>query len=156
MCWPWNPLIFHLIVIDLYLQAEWVIGNAVIIQVVIWCTVMHIHGACLQLVCLGSPWFGVCMFLLVAHACEMAKFMACPALILLGRALESLQVDCVTTFGASVAIIVCTLGIKLLLLVHLWFVTVTTLVLVVSLFGFPEWSFLLVFTGCQLCVLVPQ
>ena len=96
------------------------------------------------------------MFLLVAHACEMTKFMACLALILLGRALESLQVDCVTTFGASIPIIVYALGIKLLLLLHLWFLTITTLVLVASLFGFPEWSFLLVFTGWQLCALVPQ
>ena len=60
------------------------------------------------------------MFLLVAHACEMAKFMASLTLILLGRALESLQVDCVTTFGASVPVIVHTLGIKLFLL--LWLV----------------------------------
>ena len=82
--------------------------------------------------------------------------MAIPTLILLGRALESLQVDCVTTFGASAPVIVCIIGIKLLLLLHLQFVTVTTLVLVVSLFGFPEWSFLLAFTSWQLCVLVPQ
>ena len=154
MCWPWTPLFLCLIVIDLHLQAEWVMGSDVIIWVVIWCTVMHIHGACLQLVHFGSQ-FGVCMFLLVAHACEVAKFMACLALILLGRALESLQVNCVTTFVASIPIIVCAIGIKLFLL-HLWFLTITTLVLVVSLFGFPEWSFLLVLTGWQLCALVPQ
>ena len=82
------------------------------------------------------------MFLLIAHACEIPRFMASLTLILLGRTLESFQVDCVTTFGASVPVIVCTLGIKLLLL-HLWFVTVTALVLVVSLFGLPKWSFFL-------------
>ena len=146
MCWPWNPLFFCLIAFELHLQTEWVIGSAVIIQVVIWCTVAHVHSACLQLMCLGSPWFGVCMFLLAAHACEMPKFMASLALILLGRTLESLQVDCVATFVASVPVIVCTPGIKRLLLLCLWFVTVTALVLVVSLFGLPKWSFLLVFT----------
>ena len=82
--------------------------------------------------------------------------MASLTLILLGRTLESLQVDCVTTFGASVPVIVCTLGIKPLLLLHLWFVTVTALVLVVNLFELPRWSFLLVFTSWQLCALVPQ
>ena len=48
-------------------------------------------------------------FLLVAHVCEMAKLMTSFALILLGRVLESLHVDCVTTFGASVPVMVCTL-----------------------------------------------
>ena len=96
------------------------------------------------------------MFLLVAHACEMAKFMASLALILLGRALESLHVDCVATFEASVPVMVYTLCVKPLPLLHLQFVIVNALVFVVSLFGFPEWSFLLVFTGWQPCVQVPQ
>ena len=87
------------------------------------------------------------MFFLIAHAGDMAKFMAGFALILFSRALESLHVDCVTTFGASVPVMVCTFCVKLLLLLGLQLVIVAALVFVVSLFGFPEWSFLLVFTG---------
>ena len=154
MCWPWDPLFFLLIAFDHHLQAEWVISSAVIIQVIMWHIAACKHGTKLHLVHLRSSWFGVCMLLLVAHACEMAKHMASFALILLGRTLESLHVDCVTTFGASVPVMVCTLCVRLLLLLHLWFVIVATLVFVVSLFGLPEWSFLLVFTGWQLCALL--
>ena len=102
MYWPWNSLFFCLIAFDLHLQAEWVFCSAVISQVVMWCTFACILCTCLQLVCLGSPQFGVCLLFLVAYACEMPKLMASLTLILFGRALESLQVECVTTFGASV------------------------------------------------------
>ena len=155
MCWPWDPLFFLLIAFDHHLQAEWVISSAVVIRVVVWCIAACIHSTCLQLVHLRSSWFGVCMFLLVAHACKMAKLMASlhwsflaghwnPSMWTVSPHLEHLFLSW------------CAICVKLLLLLCLQFVIVTTLVFVVSLFGLPEWSFLLVFTSWQLCALVPQ
>ena len=89
------------------------------------------------------------MFLLIVHAGELAKFMASFALIFLaGHWNPSMwTVSPHLVHHASVPVMVCTLCVKPLLLLHLWFVIVTALVFVVSLFGLPEWSFLLVFTG---------
>ena len=76
-------------------------------------------------------------------------------LVLFSWTLEALHMDGVTTFGTSIPVSVCTLGIKLLSVLCLLFVRFTALLFVVRLFWFLWGSSLLVFTGWQFCSLMP-
>ena len=94
-------------------------------------------------------------FFLEAKTGEMSKHMTSFTVIFLGWALKSFNVSCIFTFGTSILVLMCTLGIKLLLMLVLHLVTFTAMLFVIWLLWFHRWSFLLVFACWQLCVLVP-
>ena len=97
--------------------------------------------------CFRSSGFEVSLLFLETHACKMSKLMASFALVFFCWTLESLYVGCISTFGTSVLVIVCTLWVKPLLVLGLCMVTLAALLFVVRLFWLHRWSFLYLSAG---------
>ena len=100
--------------------------------------------------------FEVSLLFLETHACKMSKLLASFTLVFFCWTQESLYVGCISTFGTSVLIIVCTLRVKLLLVLGLCMVTLTALLHVVRFFWLHRWSFLFMFACWQLCALASE
>ena len=69
---------------------------------------------------------------------------------------KSLYVSCITTFSASILVLMHVLGIKLLLVLALYLITFTAMLLVVWLFRLHRWPLFLAFSCWQFCVLVSE
>ena len=151
-----EPLVFILLALNLDLQAKWIFTSAIFIQVAIWGTSFCINYTCLQLICFGSSGSEVSLLFLETHACKMSKLVASLTLTFFCWTLESLYVGCISLFGTSVLIIVCTFGFKPLLVLGLCLIILTALLLVVWLLLLHSWSFLLIFACWQLCALVSE